>query len=578
MNSKYKAQSLFKKVTILLSNKNKFRVLVLIGLILVSSIAEIVSIGSVIPFLMAVGDPSKLYQNEELQFLWIFLGIDSVETLPFLFAIVFGSAAIISGSIRLFTLYIAAHVNRSIVVEFSTKVFRSLLYKKYEDHSSENSGFIRGILGSKIDQISMAFQGVTLMITGGIIASCVVIFLIIYNPMVTLGLIIFFTIFYGVVISYFNSLLESYSKIRAEHTSKMMTLINDAINGFREIALNGSQKIISDAFESREYNRRTSEAKVGVIANFPRFVIESIGLFFLALFTMYLSQKSGNFTEAIPLLALFAMAFQRILPLVQQTYNGWAILRGTSQSIDDALSYVLTCKEELLEEFVEVMPMPFTNKITVSDLDFSYSHKEKIIKNFSITIPKGSKVGIYGKTGSGKTTFSDLLMGFLMPQSGQIIIDDTVLTKENIGSWQRNISQVPQKIYVKDSTILENITLEDDINKVDINLAKEALIKANLADFSNNLSYLVGEDGINLSGGQIQRLGIARALYSKSNIIFFDEPTSSLDNFTAKKIFSTIYALSNEKTIFIISHDQDALKDCDILLNTKDAAIDIKTA
>lgn len=569
MNALKKIFSLIKEGKNLLSKKNKSRFLILILLIFIASFAEIISIGSVIPFLMSVSDPEEIFQNERLKILWQIFGIESAEYLPIIFSVLFGTAAMVSGAIRLFTLYISTHVNRSIMVELSTMVFRSLVYKKYEEHSKENSGFVRGIIGSKMNQIAQALNALTSLITGAMISIFVVGFLFLYYPSVTIILFIFFGFFYAIVVSYFNKLLHHHSVVSAENASRVMTLVNDAISGFREIALNGSQKIISSNYEAREYALRTANAKVGVIANFPRFVIESLGLFGLAFFTLFLVKEGGGISQAIPVLALFAMAFQRMLPLVQQAYNGWAIITGTYQSIHDAIEYVASCNIDLNQEAFHLAKLPFENNIRIDNLTFEYDPHNVVIKDLSLTIPKGSRVGIYGKTGTGKTTLTDLLMGFLIPKRGTIFVDDSQLTLENISSWQQNISQVSQKIYVKDSTILENITLGNDSKEIDLDEVKESLRKADLIDFIDALDYRVGEDGINLSGGQIQRLGIARALFSKAEIIFFDEPTSSLDANTAKNIFSTIYSLPRSKTIFIISHQQDALHNCDILLHTK---------
>jgi ATP-binding cassette subfamily B protein len=207
----------------------------------------------------------------------------------------------------------------------------------------------------------------------------------------------------------------------------------------------------------------------------------------------------------------------------------------------------------------------FKNEISFQNISFRYSDNMPwVLDKLSFTVPKGSRVGFIGKTGSGKSTCLDLLMGLLEPTAGQILVDGYPLSQKTIRAWQGNIAHVPQAIYLADISLAENIAFGTPRDKIDIERVRSAARKAHIADFIESLPQgyqgLVGERGIRLSGGQRQRIGIARALYKTARIIIFDEATSALDNETEQVVMQTIESLSADLTVFIIAHRLTTLK------------------
>jgi ATP-binding cassette subfamily B protein len=214
----------------------------------------------------------------------------------------------------------------------------------------------------------------------------------------------------------------------------------------------------------------------------------------------------------------------------------------------------------------------FKKEICFKNISFRYSDNLPwVLQQLSFTISKGTRVGFVGKTGSGKSTCLDLLMGLLEPSSGRITVDGIALDQRNLRSWQGNIAHVPQAIYLADTTFAENIAFGVPRENLDMKRVKEAARQAHIADFieSSPQGYqaLVGERGIRLSGGQRQRIGIARALYKTAQIIIFDEATSALDNETEQVVMQTIESLSADLTIFIIAHRLTTLKNCTKIIN-----------
>jgi ABC-type multidrug transport system fused ATPase/permease subunit len=195
----------------------------------------------------------------------------------------------------------------------------------------------------------------------------------------------------------------------------------------------------------------------------------------------------------------------------------------------------------------------------------------------SVTIPKGHRVGIAGKTGSGKSTLMDLVLGLVSPASGRILIDGTELTDANRSSWQAQIAHVPQLIYLADATVAENIAFGIEPEKIDRELVRKAAERAELTDVIAGLpkgyDTFVGERGVRLSGGQRQRIGIARALYKRADVLVFDEATSALDNETEAAVMDAIDRLDRNLTIIIIAHRLSTLDGCDTIVRLENGRI-----
>jgi ATP-binding cassette subfamily B protein len=266
-----------------------------------------------------------------------------------------------------------------------------------------------------------------------------------------------------------------------------------------------------------------------------------------------------------------ALGVQRLLPAIQQGYQAWSTIFAYQKSNEEVVA-LLKQPLPIWATTHNPVALRFSNRICFSNVKFRYSEKSPwVFDKLSFTILKGSRVGIVGRTGSGKSTCLDLLMGLLEPTIGEITIDGQALASKNVRAWQRNIAHVPQSIYLSDCTLAENIAFGIPPEKIDIDRIREAARQAQIADFieSSPKSYqaLVGERGIHLSGGQRQRIGVARALYKQAQVLVFDEATSSLDHETESAVMNSINSLSADLTILIITHRTSTLKNCDQIID-----------
>jgi ATP-binding cassette, subfamily B, bacterial PglK len=276
--------------------------------------------------------------------------------------------------------------------------------------------------------------------------------------------------------------------------------------------------------------------------------------------------QSGNVVDVLPILGALALGAQRSLPLMQAIYGGWSSMLGSKAALVDVLE-LLDQPLQTQANLPEPEPLLLSGNINFKNISFQYGiNGPPVLEGFNLTISKGSRLGIIGKTGSGKSTVLDLLMSLLEPTQGQVRVDDLPLNHERKRAWQKALAHVPQSIFLTDSTIAENIAFGIQPDQIDFDRVREVAKQAHISEFieSSPESYgtIVGERGVRLSGGQRQRIGIARALYKQASVLIFDEATSSLDNETEQSVMETIEGLSKDLTLVIIAHRLTTLKNC----------------
>ena len=316
-------------------------------------------------------------------------------------------------------------------------------------------------------------------------------------------------------------------------------------------------------YETKNTIIREGEQKLAIIGNFPKIIIEGGAIILIALLS-YLLVTKNIYEEKYILTIVGTIVFgaSRILPLIQSIFYNITYIVGQQKAVMDVIDF-FTNNYNLKEIYKK--NLEFKNNINFRNVSFGYIQNQNIIEDINLTIKKNLIIGLVGKTGSGKSTFVDLLSGLLIPNSGEITVDNVPIT-DSFDNWRKKISYIDQKITLIDSTIAENIALGIDKNQIDLKLLEKVLQQSECSEFINNLPdkylTLVGERGIRLSGGQIQRIGIARALYKNSEILILDEPTSALDLNTENLIMKSIDKLKYTKTIILITHRTSILKSC----------------
>jgi len=560
-----------------LSTLRKKQFWLLFILMIIASLSEAVSIGAILPFLGALIEPDQIYQHTLAQPIIQILNISSSEQLIFPITIIFVSAALFAGLVRLILLYVMTRFEQAVGAELSIKIYRLTLYQDYSTHISRNSSDIINSITSKTNIVLKGVLAPTLALTSStvILVGIMSILLTINIEIALISFGIFGFIYWGVAHYARQELLKNSQCISSEST-KILKSLQEGLGGIRDVIIDGSQQFYCKLYGSADLPLRRALANNSFINTAPRFLIEALGMVLIAGLAYAMSQQADSLVT-IPLLGVLAMGAQRLLPLLQVVYRSIGSMRGSYSSFQDIIELLDQPLPDHVHKF-PVIPITFNKQISINNLSFRYSVDSPwILENINLNIAKGKCIGFVGETGSGKSTLLDIIMGLLTPTKGTLMIDEQVVTVENCRNWQSHVAHVPQNIYLSDTTIAENIAFGQSTDQIDHDRVRWASRQARISDliesWPEKYQTFVGERGIRLSGGQRQRIGIARALYKQACILIFDEATSALDSKTEKLVMESIKGLGKNITVLIIAHRVTTLKDCDQVVELGDSKI-----
>lgn len=575
-----------------LSRRRRWQLLGLFFLMLVSAFAEMATLGAVVPFLALLTDPTVANKYPLLQTVLSWFGAEDANVLLSA-GILFCMITIFASMIRMFMMWSSMRFSYGLGADIGVKIYQITLHQPYKWHVSHNSSEVL----AGIEKVNVVVNNVLAPIMQGAVALVmtigILVMLVSIDLFSALIVSIVFAIMYAITTFTLRNLVKRNSQTISINMSKRVQSLQEGLGGIRDVLLDGTQSVYRQRFAGVDYAMRRAQASNAVIGATPRYIIEAAGMVMIVGLAYWLSPRQGGLTGAIPVLGALAIGAQKLLPQMQLVYASWSSINGSRHQLEDVLAFM-------------IKPMTSENRQTISTTDhkkinankFAYDFacskhvpliafrnvsfhykldSPKVLNNINLEIFKGSRVGLIGKTGSGKSTLIDLVMALLQPTFGHIEVDGVALNEHNYRAWQLRIAHVPQTIYLSDATIAENIALGVPLDQIDESRVKAASVKAQLSDFIENqpskYQTYVGERGVRLSGGQRQRIGLARALYKKADILVLDEATSALDDVTEKSVMSAIKELGKELTVIMIAHRVSTLRDCDMVVHLAETKI-----
>jgi ATP-binding cassette subfamily B protein len=563
--------SALKKLWTHLSRRRQKQFWILLGLMMIASLAEVVSVGAILPFLGVLTAPEQVYDNNLLQPIIQYLKLTEPSQLLLPFTIIFIAAVLFAAVIRLLLLYAMTRFSFMTGADLSIDIYRRTLYQEYTVHAARNSSEVIDGIISKTKTVTGGVITPTLrLISSVFFIISIVSALFVIDTIIALTSSLGFIMIYWGVARYTRTHLQENSVCVAENSTKMVKSLQEGLGGIRDVLIDGSQPFYCKLYRKADLPLRRALGMNVFIGGSPRFVVEAVGMAMIAGLAYTMSLREDSLLSSIPILGALALGAQRLLPVLQQAYSSYSSIKGSQASFYDVLKLL----NQPLPEYAQLppcAPIEFKQSIRLNSLNFRYNEKSPwVLKEINLTIPKGSRIGFIGKTGSGKSTLIDIVMGLLPPTSGQFLIDQRPITSSNRRAWQSHVSHVPQNIYLADSSIEQNIAFGVPQEKIDKCRVKKAAQQAQIAEliegWQEGYQTFVGERGIRLSGGQRQRIGIARALYKQTDVLIFDEATSSLDNETEVAVMDAIEKLDAGLTILIIAHRLTTLKGCDKII------------
>ncbi|MEG2239826.1 MAG: ABC transporter ATP-binding protein [Alistipes sp.] len=539
--------------------------------IFLRALLNFIGLALMLPVLMLILDTESIHTNRYLIAVYDFFGFTSDSA--FVITICIAVVVIISGKCLLsLALY---KVERNYIYDLYSYMSRRL----YIEYRNRGLLFIKNsnssILARNVNVVCLIFVTGILKPIASIISEVMLfgllfITLSLYNPLVALLILAIFVpaiwLYYGLV----RNRLNRYGDLENRAHREMARTVIETFRGYSDIEINNAFPSMLDNFQKVMDEVVETRAKESTINTLPQMFTEiglSVGMALLVVVNL---NMEGDHLKI--LFGIFAVAALRLMPSIRNIMTGWTAIKYNKYTIEILREADLDHVDQHIEQTNNRLTFNYT--IDICNLSFRFEESDvDVIKDFTLSICKGERIGIRGASGTGKTTLFNLLLGFYPPTSGEIRIDGTPLTLVNRRLWQNSIGYVSQNVFITDSTFLANIALGYNPETVDRERVMRAVEAAKLKEFIDSLpegrDTKIGECGNRLSGGQRQRIGIARALYKQADILFFDEATSALDNKTEEEVNRSIEALSKENrelTIIVIAHRKSSLEYCDRII------------
>ena len=548
----------------LIKKKFKLSFNLLIILMLIGAILEGVSIAFILPFIDLLVNPDKIISNKYLNLSFFLKQELDYVYIIYVYSLIFFVVYFIKNIVLILINYTQSKILLDINFYLSNLYFSKLLNQNFLNLIEEKSSTIIRTMISQTTSFAMKFiHSATLLIAELLTFIFVLTFMFMVVGkefyLVMIMLIFVLVIYY---LFFKKKIYQLSRKTEFEEMNRLKNLTN-GIDSINEINIFNIKKFFIESDFKINFKIIKLALLISLIRTIPKGLIEVILISFFLLFVIYSTKNNFDFVNFIPSIAVLAAALFKFVPTLNRVMVSIQKLEASKPVIENIYEKLnLYDENKILNLEKNNSILDFNKDICLKDISFSYSNLEKnIFENFNLDIKKNQKIGIYGDTGSGKSTLVKMLMGVILPSKGKITVDGLNINS-NIQGLQKIISYVPQKIFLFESSLKNNIKLFQDENndlKFDEIITKVFKNKKNFDDLSNEIK----ENHTKLSGGELKKIGIARALYKDHKILIIDEGTAGLDAEYSKYIISEI--LNMNKTVFFISHDLSQIKNFDVV-------------
>lgn len=490
------------------------------------------------------------------------------------YAILFVVFTALTASLKLTTLRFTTYLSARLGSCLTSQAYYAYFGQDYLSIGSVHSSKFINVLTSGADLLISSINAYIQLISSLALSIAVSLTLIYVTPFETILSLVLCGGAYITVANISKSIISRNSNYVNQSRKDQIKLTQETIKGIKDFIMANALNGVCSTYSSNDLSRRTKQAQILYWISFPRYFIEAFAVCFLCVFTVVLSVLFPSRAEsALAILATIAVGFQKLLPQVQQIYASRSLIKTNRPAVSDLLQ-LLTIPSNHLSALDKTSHTPALKFKTIElrNVSYSYSTNFRCLKDVSLEINSGEIVAIIGESGSGKSTLIDILMGLISPDSGQLLVDDSILPiftdPHAYNIWRSTVSFVNQHPFICNASILQNIILASadsqpiDTRKVDL-VCQQASLSTLLHQLPEGLNTIVTENGSSLSGGQKQRLALARALYKNANLLILDEVTSALDPDTKTDISKALISLKGKVTIIIVTHDYENLSFCD---------------
>ena len=564
---------LIKNISKILNKKIKFYLLFIFLTIFLAMILEAISLASFYPLLEILNSNSDQAQESKIKDLFFntlnYLNISEKDFFVTLLIMV-ASLFILKILILLFCYWHGS--NFAFVIRFYlTKIlYKTYLKKNYQSLIKYNSADIIKNIDYEIHMFGSGITSIMTFLTEGLIFLSILIFLFFFNLKVTLSIVLICCVIFLILQFSYNRLLLKWSNAAQMYHKNRTKNFIETFNAIKEIKIFSKENLFYNLMENFNKKFFNANRNQRFLTNIPKAVLETSLIIIVSIYLINLNSQDQNFTYYFSDIGIYLIAAYRVFPSVNRMIVSLQTIKFSSTFIKNISNQILSENinfEENLNDFIDKPGLNFKNNLELKNCNFSFNNGKNIINNLSLKFEKGKIYGIKGVSGSGKTTLLNLISGLISPDSGQILLDGKEINNTSSAKLL-NVGYVPQSVFLFDMSIAKNIHLnikdnsENDFKKIS-SLIENLDLGEKIASLSKGLHTDVGERGVNLSGGQIQRIGIARALYHDPKLLILDEATNAIEKELEMKVLKYLNNLKKDKIIIIVAHRESVFESCD---------------
>ncbi len=560
--------SFIRKLLKLFNRRERWQLALLSVALIVRAFVELVGVASIAPFMAVIADPGEIQRNTWLRAINERFQFDNPESFLFMMGVVVIGLIVFSNAFSAFTQWGLLRFSWNSNHRLSVRLLDGYLHQPYSFFTQTNTAKLSNAILAEVQQVinGILIPALTIL-SRFLVVACLVGLLLYTDPFVACIIVAILGGAYGGLYLLVRARQQQLGQRRVQANRERFRVTSEAFGGIKDVKVLGRERAFLDRFKPVSWDFSKATSSNSIVAQLPRYLFEAIAFGGMILIVLVYLRNGQSISTILPTISLFAFAGYRLMPELQQMFAAISAIRFNNAAL-----------ENLLED-MDTFPAPrrlqpaktdcsFHDSIVFSNVSFRYPNaKEFALRNLSLTIHANQTIGIVGRSGAGKTTFVDLVLGLYVPEEGEVLIDNVRLTADRLPGWRYMIGYVPQHIFLCDDTITNNIAFGVPPSEIDQQQVIEAARLAHLDEFVSTLSEgyatIVGEKGVRLSGGQRQRIGIARALYHKPQLLVMDEATSALDGATESAVMDAINELSGQKTILLIAHRMTTVEQCD---------------
>ena len=577
--------SVLRKFNKLLNGKQKSRIAILAIVTIIGAFLEVIGVSLMLPLITAIMQPNVIKDNKFIAYVCSILDLHSHRTfvIACIIAVIF--VFIFKDLFLIMQYYIQARFVYNNQFATQQRMLDGFLKRPYEFFLNAESGEILRVIQADVPLTYSLLTILLSMFTETIVSIAISITIFIIDPVMTIFVIIMMVLVVITISRLVKPILKKKGEERHHHGSLTYKWLIQSIAGIKEVKVSSKEDFFEKNFNESGKKYISAEKWNTVFSNIPRLMIEMVSICSTLSFIAFMIYKGKEIETLLPTLGAFVMAAMKLMPSANRIVAAMNQVAFQEPSLNKLLLDIEMFEKDE-EKYTRYRTynegktrdkLSFNNQIELHNITYSYQNSDKLIfNNADMIIPIGKSVGIVGASGVGKTTAVDVLLGVLTVQKGEILTDG-INIMENYPEWLSHIGYIPQSIFMLDDDIKSNVAFGVPKEEQDEEKVWQAIKESQLEEFVKSLKdgiyTQIGERGMRLSGGQKQRLGIARALYSNPEVLIFDEATSALDGETEAAVMSSVNSLHGKKTMIIIAHRLQTIKECDIVYRVENGEI-----